>query len=417
MTCFITETSLAELVDPHQLVFIPGSAAAPLAFMDALSRQKESTRNLRILTSYVPSINHIDIDTLDPSVRVTGLFMHAGLRNAQRDGRYQVLPISYAAFVRYLLDKVDLDLTIAQVSPPDERGLCSLGPSVEFIPTALKKSRRVLGLINERTPYLPGSPTIPYRNFDYVCEVDTPLPEYKISVDEMNRTIARHVASLVSDGSVLQIGLGKVPAALSEQLHGHRHLRFHSGMLSDGLIGLAEAGAIDEGAMQTACTLVGSETLYRWAADFQSLRILGCEVTHDLCALINLEKFISINSALEVDLFGQCNLEHSGGRAISGPGGAPDFARAARLSPSGRSIIALQATHHHGEGSRIVPTLSPPSIASLSRVDIDYVVTEYGVAHLGGACIDKRAKALIAIAAPQFREGLAQAWHGIALQL
>jgi acyl-CoA hydrolase len=221
----------------------------------------------------------------------------------------------------------------------------------------------------------------------------------------------------VLDGSVLQLGLGKVPLTLSHLLRDRRRLRLHSGMLSDGMLDLAEAGALDNDFLHTACVLLGTTHFYERVSDFAPLRVVGCEVTHDARALMALDQFVAVNSALEVDLFGQCNLEHADGRAISGAGGAPDFARAARLSVGGRSIIALSAIHHGGKGSRIVPCLTGRAITSLSRVDVDYVVTEHGSATLTGASVHERAEAIIEIAAPGFRAELRQSWREIALRL
>jgi acyl-CoA hydrolase len=417
MPTVIDETALAHLVRPHQLVFVPGSSGAPQAFMDDVLRDPARSDGMRLLTTYVPGINRLDIDALAASVRVTGLFMQPSLSAAQCDRRYRILPMSYNGFVRHVRENVDIDLAVVQLSLPDAQGRCSLGPAAEFMPVALGKSRRVLGLLNRQTPYLPGAPSLAFDELDYVCEVDTPLPVYSPGIDAASQAISAHIAEFIDDGSALQVGLGKVPTALMRLLANRRRLRLHSGMLSDGLIDLAEAGALDPDFIHTACVLVGSERFYRWAPEFAALRLVGCEVTHDPRTLIDLDRFVSVNSALEVDLFGQCNLEHAGGRSVSGVGGAPDFARAARQSHQGCSIVALNATYRRGAVSRIVPCLTDHSITSLSRVDVDVVITEHGVARLSGACVHERAEALIAVAAPAFREGLAREWRAVAARL
>lgn len=413
----IAQDALSSLVRPGELVYVPGASGAPLAFISSLLAHPGDQENLRLLTSYVPGINTLDMTAMDASACVTGLFMHVGLQSAQRKGQYRCLPLSYAGFVRYVLDSVDADLAVIQIAPPDEQGNCSLGPAVEFLPAVLSKTSRVLGLINPQTPRIKGSVSIAYSQLDYACEVDTPLPVYDTESSPVTEAIARHIAPLVPDGSALQIGLGKVPMALSRLLCDRRMLRLHSGMLSDGLLDLARAGALDPNFQHKTCALVGSAELYRQMADFDQVQVLGCEVTHNPRVLLKLDNFVSVNSALEVDLFGQCNLEHADGRAISGAGGAPDFARAARLSPGGRSIVALNATHHGGNGTRIVPCLSQNSITSISRVDVDHVVTEYGVANLCGASVHERARAIIRVAAPKFRDDLERAWSRISDRL
>jgi acyl-CoA hydrolase len=408
-------SELAGLVDSEGLVYIAGASGAPTAFVSALLSEPELTRDTRVLTTYVPGINPLDLSRFHPSAQVTGLFMQPGFSTAQREGRFRALPMSYSGFVRHLRDQVDIDLAVLQVAAPDAQGQCSLGPAVEFMPIALTKSRRRLGLINSRTPSLPGSVRVPYDQLDYICEVETELPEYVTSVDPDTETVAHHIASLVEDGSVLQLGLGKVPTALAASLTSRRNLRLHSGMLSDGVLELADVGALDMNYQHTACVLVGSRGFYARAGQFEPLRIRGCEFTHDLVLLACMQRLVAVNSALEVDLFGQCNLEHANGSAVSGIGGAADFARAARLSPGGRSIVALNARHRNG--SRIVPTLGSPGVTSLSRADVDFVVTEFGVARLAGASIHERAHSLIEVAAPEHRSDLRDRWRDIARAL
>ncbi len=413
--------ALADVVEPGDLVYLPGGVTTPVPFIEELQREIGRSRGLRVLTSIAPGIdNPLDLDRLDETAVVTGLFMQPSLTQAQRTGRYRALPVSYGGFVRQLRESEAIDLVVVQVTPPDAAGRCSLGPSVEFTPLALHKARRVLALVNSDLPRFSNSVDIPFDRFDHVCDVGGALPVYQTNDDAPTRAIADHIAALVKDGGTLQMGLGKVPTALAAALRGHRRLRLFSGMLSDGLMNLSEAGALDSDFMHTCCVAAGSLALYQWADKFERLRIAGCETTHDARTLGALEGFIAVNSALEVDLFGQCNLEHADGRAVSGAGGAPDFARAARLSPGGCSIVALNASYSsrkRGLVSRIVPRLPDPGVASLSRVDIDCIITEFGTAELRGASVHERAEAIIAVAAPECRDDLQRAWSGIAAQL
>lgn len=413
----LAQESLSSILSPGNLVYVPGASGAPLDFMAALARHPEHQKDLKLLTSYVPGINALDMDAFVPSARVTGLFMQPGLREAQRVGRFRCLPMSYAQFVAHVRDHVSPDLAVVQLSPPDDDGNCSLGPAVEFSPSVLSKAKQVLGIINHQTPRIPGAVSIAYSQLDYACEVDTALPEYLNKPSTQTNQVAQQVAALIEDNCTVQMGLGKVPAALMPLLHDRRRLRLHSGMLSDGLPALIRSGALDAAAPITTCVLVGSSTLYRELGAIDSLRVVGCETSHDAQVMARLNRFISVNSALEVDLFGQCNLEHANGRAISGAGGAPDFARAARLSRGGRSIVALNATNRDGTSSRIVHQLDSNAITSLCRVDVDCIATEYGIAHLHGASVHERARAIIGVAAPQFREELSRAWSAIAARL
>ena len=277
----VRQSELGELINSDGTVYIAGASGAPTAFVSQMLRDQALTRDARVLMTYVPGINQIDLSLFHPSARITGLFMQPGFSAAQREGRFRALPMSYSGFVRHLRGDIEIDLAVAQVSAPDARGQCSFGPAVEFMPTVLTKSRRRLGLINNATPAIPGSVGIPYDRFDYVCEVDTPLPEYLASVDPETALLADRVATLIEDGCVLQLGLGKVPTALTRPLATRRNLRMHSGMLSDGFLDLAASGALDRNSPHTTCVLVGSRDFYVRSAEFEQLHIRGCEFTHE----------------------------------------------------------------------------------------------------------------------------------------
>lgn len=384
--------------------------------MAALAAKPERSRGLRILSTAVPGINASLADELQ-SWEVTGLFMQPSLAEPQRDGRFRHLPLSFNGFVDHVRERVTVDTCVVHVAPPDAAGRCSLGAAVEFTPLVQAKSARTLALINPNMPAIPGALSLPLTAFDMVCEVDTPLPPYDVGAPSATATtIARHVASLVEDGSVLQAGLGKVPEALYGLLHDRRGLRLQSGMLSDGALRLSRSGALDRDFRHASCVWVGSAGLYGELSGLEGLAVLSCDITHDICRLASLDRFIAVNSALSVDLFGQANLEHADGHAVSGVGGAPDFASAARLSRGGISIVALPAAYGSPTRSRIVPRMED-GMVSLPRYAIDVVVTEHGSADLRGRTVFERAEALMAIAAPEFRSGLEAAWNGIKQRL
>lgn len=408
---------LARLLRPGQTIYLPGSSGEPTAFVNALLAGPGAARGIEVLTSFTPGVNFLDFDKLDPSARVSGLFTQRGWTIAQRMGRYRHLPLSYTGFVRHIRELEALDLAVVQVAPPDATGRCSLGPAVEFLPVVLAKCRRVLGLINHRTPSLPGAPSLALADFDHLCEVDTPLVTYARSPDVTAETVARNVAALIGDGRALQLGLGRVPAGLPSMLRDRRGLRLHSGLLSDGIMELADAGALAPSFPHTACVLVGSASFYNRLSELPMLHVGGCDVTHDARTLAGIDGLIAVNSAIEVDLFGNCNLEREDGLAVSGGGGVSDFARGARVARGGLSVIALTATRRSGTMSRIVPVLGEGAMTTLGRADVDVVVTEYGVAELGRASVHERAEALIAVAAPEHRDHLTMSWRAIAARL
>lgn len=408
--------ALAELVDaiaPGESLYIPGSAAEPVDLLQALAERPERTRDLRILSSAVPGINRSSFEGLHPSAEVSGLFMQPGLRRAQQEGRFRHLPLSFSGFVEHVRDRAAIDTCIVMVSPPDANGRCSLGAAVEFTPLACARASRTLALVNARMPAIPGARTMHYDAIDLACEVDAPLPTYSPGApSEQAEIIARQIAHVVEDGSTLQAGLGKVPESLFGMLHDRRGLRLQSGMLGDGAFQLSLTDALDRDFVHTSCVWVGSSELYRQLGDLQGFAVEACDVTHDIGRLAATPRFVAVNSALSVDLFGQANLEHAGHRTVSGVGGAADFANAARVSRGGLSIVALPASYGEPALSRIVPSLDS-GIVSLPRQMIDLVITEHGVADLRGLPVFARAEAIMAIAAPAFRSGLEQAWNDI----
>lgn len=397
---------------PGDRIFIAGSAGEPTALLEAWAADPQRTHGLEIVSSAVPGINHFDFGRLDPGCRVSGLFMQPAFGALQRLSRFRHLPVSYSGFIRDIRSAPrGFDVAVVQVSPPDANRLCSLGPAVEFMPEVLKRADRVVGLINHATPRFAGAPSIAAARCDVIVEADTPLPTYRTGVtDDVSSRIAAHIARYIDDGSTIQMGLGKTPAALCDAIADRRRLRLRTGMYGEGVERLARSAALDEDAIHEACVIVGPKALYEWAADRGDLSLVGCEISHAAERLNDGERFVAVNSAVEVDLAGQCALEHSSGTAMSGAGGAPDFARKARLCAGGLSIVALPSTALRGTVSRIVPCLGVPGVASLPRYDIDLLVTEHGVADLRAASVVERAEAVIEIAAPAFRGTLRAAW-------
>ncbi len=401
----------AEAVATAPSAYLPGSAAEPTPLLDHWRQDPERTRQSRLLTSFVPGINPLAPADFHPDAVVTGLFMQPALRGMQASGRFRHLPVSYAGFVRHVRSHGGVDTCVVHVAPPDAAGRCSLGPAVEFTPLMQARSRRTVAILNPLLPALPGAAWLPYDALDAVMEAEFAPKGYLVG--EPNRSaldIAGHVAGFIDDGCTLQVGLGKVPDALMSLLHGRRGLRLHSGMLADSALDLWHSGALDPDAQHASCVWVGSAGLYRRLAGMEGPVVQGCEMTHDVRRLAAMPKLRAVNSALSLDLFGQANLELADGQAVSGLGGAADFARGAQLSEGGLSIVALPASYDRGRRSRIVPRL-PDGLASLSRQDVDVVVTEHGAADLRGLDVHERAAALTAIADPAFQGALADAWR------
>jgi acyl-CoA hydrolase len=301
-------------------------------------------------------------------------------------------------------------VALVQVAPPDDDGQCSLGVACDFTPAVWSHATRVLAHVNPRMPRTHG-PSIPWSRIHAVVEqeyslLETPDPAPDPAMD----AVAAQVANLVPDRATLQLGLGRLQSAVLGALRGRRGLRLHTGMVSDGLLGLIEDGALAAAPKAVvAGVALGTQALYRAVAGQVRFREVGH--THDHDVLRSIPHLTAINGALSVDLLGQVNGEYLDGRQLSGVGGLPDFLRGARQAREGRGIIALPAATPSGE-SRILPML-PSGPVSLSRIDADCIVSQHGVADLRHLDVHARAQAIIAIADPMHREPLQRAWHDL----
>ncbi|GAB5455204.1 MAG: hypothetical protein Hens2KO_14330 [Henriciella sp.] len=301
------------------------------------------------------------------------------------------------------------------ISPPDADGFVSLGVSADFSPIILERQDvRVLGIINHRLNAPINGPKFPIDRFDAIAETDHPLAS--VTENELPETFAQigtHIAGLCDDGDTLQFGLGNVQQAVLKALHNHRDLKVHAGMISTPLSALIDQGAIASGpGAITTGVAIGTPDFYERTAVDDRIRFASVTHTHAISTLAQLPNFKAINSCIEIDLFGQANAEFIKGRQISGTGGLVDFLRGAAASPTGKGILALTSTARNGTISRIVPRV-PRDATSISRADVDTVVTEHGVADLKHKSIDARAEALIAIADPSYRDQLQSDWREI----
>jgi acyl-CoA hydrolase len=411
-------TSAADLVSrlrPGMTVYVPGMSGESLAFYAALMTNAEAAAGVRFVGVHFPGINFSDYVNLHPQTRQRAYFMQPALRAGLVDERVELLPLDYPGIFGDLHKHVPVDIAIAQVAPPDQGGLCSLGPCLDFLPAVWNHARLRFGHINPRFPRTRSSFAVRVTDFDAVFEEDADLVQYDSGeLNPAQRRLAVMVANLVRDGDTIECGVGKLPAAILEALNAHCNLRIHSGMVASQITGLIDCGAVGGKAAIQAGVALGGADFYQRVGEDDRFFFRPVNETHDILRIAATPRFCAINSAVEVDLFGQVNADSINGRLVAGVGGLPAFVSAARLSLDGRSIIVLPATTDNEAHSRIVAAFAKGSAVAIPRHDADYVVTEYGVAALRGLALHARARALIAIAAPQFREELDRAWHGIA---
>jgi len=414
----IPPDALPALLKPDMTVFVQGATGEPLPLVAALKAAPEASAGVHYISCLLPGINRTDLAQINDSASLTGFFVAPEVAKSYAQGRFRHMPLHYSGIHAYLDRLPGTDLAIVQVAPPDLAGQCSLGPCVDFQPTMLAKARCIVAEVNARLPRCPGGPTLDYSRIDYAVESDRPMLQYVTGeIPPDLQRLGDNVAGLVQDGDTIQIGIGKVPAAILTRLNGKRALGLQGGMISDEVVDLVEAGvitgerkSIDRGLLVCGAAL-GTDKVYRWVDGRTDVLIKPVSYTHDPRVVSRVDRFVSLNSVLEVDLFAQANAEMLGNRMISGTGGLIDFVRSARMSKGGRSVLAVLSTAQGGKLSRIVPKIDAGGVVSCARADIDIVATEHGVADLRDKSVDERAAALVAVAAPQFRDSLAEAWQ------
>jgi acyl-CoA hydrolase len=403
---------------PGMTVFVPGMSGESLPFYEQLQGDPTRAEGLTFVGVHFPGINRTDYLGLNSSVRQRAYFMSPAVRAGIAAGRADLISLDYPGIVRDLEENVPVDAVVAQVSPPDAQWLCSLGASYDFLPSVWRKASLRIAHVNPRLPRTRGSFSVHWDDCQFAFEQEAEIPV--LSAEAPDAALLSHaalVADLVSNGATVQFGVGRLQAAILHSLADHHRLRVYSGMISTPVLQLLDAGVIQgEGAIECGVALGDADFYARLDAD-PTFYFRPSRETHDIRRIAAIPNFCAINSALEVDLLGQVNVDCLNGRLIAGVGGLPAFSSGARLSPGGRSIIVLPATSDGGRTSRIVRALDGRSLVALPRHETDYVVTEYGVAALRGRSLHERARALIAIAAPQFRESLAKAWRDAAADL
>jgi acyl-CoA hydrolase len=397
---------------PGLRVYIQGGVGEPLDLRGALAGAPDALAGVHMTSCLLPGMNEFDYAALHPSARLTTFLLPTGLRATFASGATTVRPLPYSQIAAALRDDPPFDLAILQVTRPDDAGLCSFGPASDFPGLVWPRAARRVAFVNRRLPRVARGPAIPFDAIDLALEIDAPfvVGDEEGAVGAELAVIADRIAGIVPDGAAIQTGIGGAPAAAVGRLADRKGLVVRSGMVTEGYRRLSEAGALDPEADHVTGLALGSEDFMGWAAG--RFIFADVTVTHGADVLAATPRLHALNSALEVDLFGQANLEWRAGRLASGLGGAPDFAAAARRSPGGRAVLALPSTARGGSLSRIVPRLEVPTV-SLPRHDTDLVITEHGVADLRGTSLDGRALALIAIADPAHRAALQRAWDDL----
>jgi 4-hydroxybutyrate CoA-transferase len=418
MTTWIEAGEVSGLLKAGMTVFVAGATSEPREILESLASGGEVCAGVRFVSVTIPGINHADFSAFHRQARCTAFFVTAGNRQSVAKGRTEFLPMQYSSIYRYLERDLRIDMAIMQLPPAGQDGMHSLGISADFTPAVLAKAELMVGEVNQHQPVVRDAPQLPVTRLDYAVACERPVPTLgRAEIGAAAEKIARHVAGLVNDGDCIQTGIGAIPDATLSALSDKNDLGIHSGMIGDGVMALAESGnitghrkTVDQGRIVSGTTL-GSSELIEWAGEAPQLSVRPVGYTHDSGVIREIDNFVSINSALEVDLFGQVNADMLGGRQVSGTGGSVDMMRGAALSRGGKSIVALSSTAGKGKVSRIVAALAPNAATTALRTDIDYVVTEHGARRIRHLPVMERAAALIEIAHPDYRDRLRDEWN------
>lgn len=344
------------------------------------------------------------------------------LTQAVKRGQAEYVPIHYSQIGRFIKDRrIPINVLMLQLSPTDKDGNCNMGISVEYFREAIDVADIVIGELNDRMPRTNGDSLLSIDRLDYFIEVSRPLLTYDVGdTGEVEDRIGEFVAELIPDGAVLQYGPGKVHKAILKKLGQKKDLGIHSGLISDEIIPLVVNGVITGAKKEVdankivATGVIGTQAVYDFVHENKMVEVKSSSYTHNVSVMSQFKNFISLNSAIEVDLLGQANSETVRRNVVNGVGGMMDFVRGAISSKGGKAILALPSTTKNGEKSRIMPILNQ-GVVTAGWADLHYIVTEYGVADLCGLVVSERVKKMISIAHPRFRDGLTRSAVEMAL--
>lgn len=412
------EAAVAGIASGHS-VFVHGGAATPTPLLEALAARAPELRDVDVIHLHTEGPAPHLAPALAGHLRHKALFIGANARAAVAEGRAAYVPV-FLSDVPHLFDRGVLraDVALITVTPPDRHGFCSLGPSVDVAVAAVRAARSVVALLDDAMPRTHGDGFIHVSRIDHAVQMSMP-PHVVASpaVGDVERRIGERIAALVTDGATIQLGIGAIPTAAAQALVHHRDLGVHTEMFSDVVVDLIERGVVTGARKEVnrgkvvSAFVMGTERLYAFVDDNPLIEMRPADYTNDSAVIRRFRGMTAINSAVEVDLSGQVCADSIGYRMLSGVGGQMDFVRGASLAPDGRAITALPSTAGDGRFSRIVSCLRPGAGVVTTRAHVETVVTEHGVADLVGRTIPERARALIALADPAFRETLEREAH------
>ena len=410
------DEAIAEAVDSGDRIFLTGNCSVPQELMRALVDHALELQNIEICHALTLGSGDYVAAEMEGHIRANSLFIGPNVRKAVQEGRADFTPVLLSEFTLLFKNRVlPLDVAFVHLSPPDEHGFCSYGIETGLTKSPAESADVIIAEVNENMPRCLGDSFIHVSRLDYIVPVDYPLLELPMTeggLSDIHIKIGEYIADLIPDGATMQMGIGAIPDAVLKFLGDKRDLGVHTELFSDSVIDLVESGVLTNARKTlhpgkiTAGFMIGTHRLYEWAHDNPLIELHRTEYVNDPFVIAQNDRQVAINSAIEVDLTGQVCADSIGPKLYSGVGGQLDFIYGASRSEGGVPIIALPSTVSGKGISRIVPMLKRGAGVVTSRYHVHYVVTEHGVADLYGKTIRERAKALISIAAPEFRDRL-----------
>ncbi|RLG96039.1 hypothetical protein DRO37_00380 [Candidatus Bathyarchaeota archaeon] len=402
------------LIKTGDHIFIGSACGEPQYLVKGLVEKADHLADNEILHVHTLGVAPYTEPRYSDRFRMNAFFVGINTRQAVAEGRADYTPVFLSQLPKLISSgMITIDVALIQVTPPDEHGFCSLGVSVEITKTAAENAKLVIAQVNRQMPRVLGDSFIHINNIDVVVEHDEPILECpRPEKDILSERIAKYVSELIDDGSTLQIGIGSIPDSILDSLVDKKDLGIHTELLTEGVVDLVEEGVvtcakktINRGKI-IASFAMGTRRLYDFIDNNPMVEFYESDYVNNPIVISQHKKMVAINQALEVDLTGQVCADSLGYKFYSGLGGQADFIRGAMLSEGGKAITVIPSTAKEGKISRIRSLLSPGAGVVLTRGDVDYVVTEYGIAHLRGKTIRERALSLINIAHPKFRNDL-----------
>lgn len=412
----LSAAQLAAQVEDGWLIGTDAALAEPVGFLEALADRARAGQlsgvKVQTLLDVYPLAFYAQQEL---SGRLNGVswFSGGGARGAVNGGWADNIPNYYRDSPGHIRRGYEYDAFCVSVSPMDKHGYFSLGATCSYSPAMIEKARRIYVEVNVHQPRAVCGTQLHISQVDALIEHEVELPVLPApKLDEVSLTIGGYIAERIPDGACIQLGIGAIPDATGMALKNKHDLGIHTEMFTDSMVELIECGAVNNSKKrihryQSVTTFAyGSKRMYDYIDDNPAIAILPVDYVNDPAVICRNDNMISINAALEVDLWGQVCAESVGTKHLSGTGGQVDYVRGACQSRGGKSFIAFPSTAKGGTISKIKSILTPGAVVTTSKNDVDYIVTEYGVAHLRGESLSSRARQLIEIAHPDFRDEL-----------